>query len=99
MEILERLKERSVDTMVAKAFDGAFALARQNRNAQTLDEVVKAMDTQEVGGGAEFIFTGMSPTVINQVRQTLKVASLLPSIPMPTNPYKVPVELIRPLPT
>jgi hypothetical protein len=93
MDIIERLKERSVDQMVARGFDGAFALARQNRNAATLDEVVKALDTQETNGGAEFVFTGMSTAVINQVRQALKVSSLLPSIPMPTNPYKVPVEL------
>lgn len=93
MDILESLQEKGVPAVVSKAFDGAFALSRQNRNAVSMDEVSKALDTAETGGGAEFVFTGMSPEVINQVRQSLKLSALIPNMPMPTNPYKVPVEL------
>src|SRR5688500_15177066 len=94
MEIVQKLQqEHSVDQQISKGLIASHVLARQGRNAQTLDDVVKALDTAEVGGGAEFLFTGMTPEVINQVRQTLRVSALFPHINMPTNPYKVPVEL------
>lgn len=93
MEITKKLQELTADQQISKGLSAAHALARQGVNAASLDEVVKALDTAEVGGGAEFVFTGMTPEVINQVRQTLKVSALFPHINMPTNPYKVPIEL------
>ncbi len=92
-EIVEKLREVSVGQQLSKGLQAATALARAGRDAISLDEVVKALDTQEVGGGSEFVFTGMSTTLINQVRQDLIVSSLFKHINMPTNPYKVPVEL------
>lgn len=93
MDVVSKLQERTVDQQISKGLTAAHILARQGRDAKTLDEVVKALDTAEAGGGAEFVFTGMSAEVINQVRQDLIVSSLFPHISMPTNPYKVPVEL------
>ena len=93
MDLVEKLQERTVDQQISKGLQAAHTLARQGVNATSLDDVVKALDTAEVNGGSEFVFTGMTPEVINQVRQTLKVSSVIPHIDMPTNPYKVPVEL------
>lgn len=93
MEIVEKLREKTVDQQISKGLTAAMTLARLNKNVSTLEDVTKALDTAEVGGGSEFVFTGMSPEVINQVRQELKVASSITNVPMPTNPYKVPVEL------
>jgi hypothetical protein len=93
MDIVSKLREQTVDQQISKALTAAQILARQGRDAYSLDEVTKALDTAEAGGGAEFVFTGMSAEVINQVRQDLVVSSVFPHIAMPTNPYKVPVEL------
>lgn len=92
-DLVQKLQEQTVDQQISRGLEAAHVLARQNVNAQTLDDVIKALDTAETGGGAEFVFTGMTPEVINQVRQTLKVSALFPHINMPSNPYKVPVEL------
>src|SRR5688500_5093541 len=93
MDIVSKLQEQTVDQQITKGLTAAHVLARQGRDARTLDDVVKALDIAESGGGADFVFTGMSAEVINQVRQDLIVSSLCPHIAMPTNPYKVPVEL------
>jgi len=92
-DIVEKLREISVGQQLSKGLQAATALARSGRDAMSLDEVTKALDTQEAGGGAEFVFTGMSTNLINQVRQNLIVSSLFEHLNMPTNPYKVPVEL------
>jgi hypothetical protein len=92
-EIVEKLREVSVGQQLSKGLQAATALAKSGRDALSLDEVTKALDTQEVGGGAEFVFTGMSTNLINQVRQNLIISSLFEHVNMPTNPYKVTVEL------
>jgi hypothetical protein len=93
MEIVQKLREKTVDQQISKGLTAAMTLARLNQKANSLEDITKALDTAEVGGGADFVFTGMSPEVINQVRQELKVSSSITNVPMPTNPYKVPVEL------
>jgi hypothetical protein len=92
-EIVQKLREQTVDQQISKGLTAALVLARLNQSATTLEDVTKALDTAEAGGGAEFVFTGMSPEVINQVRYELRVLSSLTTVNMPTNPYKVPVEL------
>lgn len=93
MDVVSKLKEQTVDQQITKGLTAAHVLARQGRDAYSIDDVIKALDTAESGGGSDFVFTGMSAEVINQVRQDLVVSSLFPHISMPTNPYKVPVEL------
>jgi hypothetical protein len=93
MEIVQKLREQTVDQQISKGLSAALTLARLNQKANTLEDVTKALDTAEVGGGSDIVFTGMSPEVINQVRQELKVSSSLINVGLPTNPYKVPVEL------
>src|SRR5680860_1714739 len=69
MEIVQKLREKTVDQQISKGLTAAMTLARLNQKANTLEDITKALDTAEVGGGSEFVFTGMSPEVINQVRQ------------------------------
>lgn len=52
----------------------------------------KAMDTATSGEGADWIPTGFSPAMREAIRLQLKVAALHEHIPMPTNPYVLPVE-------
>ena len=54
-------------------------------------ELVKAMDTETAGEGAEWVPTGLSAEVIDRVRLELKVGNLHPRISMPTNPYQMPI--------
>ena len=54
-------------------------------------ELVKAMDTETAGEGAEWVPTGLSAEVIDRVRLELKVGNLHTRLPMPTNPYQIPI--------
>ena len=54
-------------------------------------ELKKALDVATSGEGAEWIPTGFSADIVDQVRLELKVANLFQTIVMPMNPYKVPV--------
>jgi len=53
-------------------------------------ELRKAMDTATSGSGAEWIPTGFSQAMIDEVKLNLKVAALHPRIDMPTPQYKIP---------
>jgi len=55
----------------------------------------KALDVATAGEGAEWVPTGFSPELFGLVRLQLKVAALFPTIQMPTNPYKLPVQIGR----
>ncbi len=55
-------------------------------------ELRKAMATSESGAGAEWIPTGFSAELMRRVQLQLKVAGLFDDIPMPTSPYKLPVQ-------
>lgn len=55
-------------------------------------ELRKALDSGTAGSGAEWIPTGFSNQLVEKIRLQRKVAAIFPSINMPTNPYKVPVE-------
>lgn len=62
---------------------------------QSLGDFKKALDTAASGGGAEWIPTDFSTTFYEMVRLDTRVASLFPMISMPTNPFKLPVEIGR----
>jgi len=90
MDIVEHLKEEKVDEAIGKAWRAGNVGAKLNTDS--LDTILRAMDTQEVGGGAEYVPTGFSPDLIRQFRQDLKVSAVFRHIPMPTPIYKLPVE-------
>lgn len=51
----------------------------------------KALDTAEVAGGKEFIFTGLSQALIDRARIDANVASLFDQFELPQNPYDYPI--------
>lgn len=56
-------------------------------------EFMKALDSTTAGGVDEWVPTELSPNLIEKVRLQLKVAALFPLINMPTNPYKLPIDV------
>jgi len=56
-------------------------------------ELAKALNTQTAGSGLEWIPTGYSSQLIEQVELEAKVASLFRSFNMPTTTYQYPVKL------
>ncbi len=61
------------------------------RQSGSVSELKKAMDTATSGEGSEWIPTEFSAQLIDRVRLALKVAALFPRVPMPSNPFKIPV--------
>jgi HK97 family phage major capsid protein len=55
----------------------------------------KALDTAETGGGADWIPTDFSSQLYELVRLSGQVQSLFPQINMPSNPYKLPIQIGR----
>lgn len=53
----------------------------------------KAMAVGNTGYGAEWIPTGFSTQLLKTIELNLRVAALFNSIQMPTNPYKMPVQI------
>lgn len=60
-----------------------------------MGEFKKALDTAEATGGAEWIPTDFSSQLYELVRQSGQVQSLFPQLTMPTNPYKLPIQIGR----
>lgn len=58
-------------------------------------EFKKALDTAASGGGSEWIPTGFTNRLWELVRVQGVVAGLFTVIPMPTNPYKLPIQIGR----
>jgi HK97 family phage major capsid protein len=56
-----------------------------------LAERVKAFGTDVSGGGAEWIETAISSSYIEEYLLEKKVANMFMEVPMPTNPFKVPM--------
>lgn len=60
---------------------------------KTLEQAeTKAMDTGTAGEGAEFLPTELSNELIEKVRLQNKIYGLFEEIPMPSNPYDLPIE-------
>lgn len=67
-----------------------------NRIHETLNgnpELKKALAVANTGQGAEWIPTGFSSQVLTTYELQLKVVALFNTISMPTNPYKLPVQI------
>lgn len=58
-------------------------------------EFKKALDTSGSGSGLEWVPTGFSNQLYELVRLQTKIAALFPQIIMPSNPYKLPVQIGR----
>lgn len=56
-----------------------------------ISELKKAMDTATAAEGAEWVPTGFSADLTDRVRMQFKIAGLFRHVPMPTNPFKLPV--------
>jgi HK97 family phage major capsid protein len=56
-------------------------------------DFIKALDSTTAGGVDEWVPTEMSASLQEKVRLQLKVASLFPTIQMPSNPYELPIEV------
>jgi HK97 family phage major capsid protein len=56
-------------------------------------EFQKALDSTTAGGVDEWVPTEMSPSLKEKVRLQLKVAGLFTTVPMPSNPYELPIEV------
>lgn len=64
---------------------------KQGMKHDGVSELKKAMDTATSQEGAEWIPTQFSADLNDRVRLAMKVAGLHKHIPMPTNPFKLPV--------
>lgn len=58
-------------------------------------EFKKALDTATAVGGGDWIPTNFTPEFFEFVRVQTKVAALFRTIPMPSNPYKLPIGIGR----
>lgn len=88
-QLVQRAHEKGTADYVAKAVDLTHKLSRMPH--LDLDTVLRAMDTQQAGGGADWIATGFDPSVVMDVALDRQVSSLFERIPMPGNPYKFPI--------
>jgi hypothetical protein len=58
-------------------------------------EFKKAMDSTTAGEGDEWVPTGLSPALVEEVTKMGGVEALHQGIPMPTQPYELPLQLGR----
>ncbi len=56
-------------------------------------EYVKALDTAASGGGTEWVPTDFSPELEKMIRLEQRVAPLFRSLPMPSSPYTLPIQV------
>lgn len=77
----------------AKTSAHGFQVARSHRlYKDRWNQVLRALDTDTSTEGTEWIPTGIGATIHEQVRAAGKVAPLFMRVPMPTNPWKLPIE-------
>ncbi len=88
--LAKRAQEANTHVHLAKAVGLTHALSKMRQ--PSMEAVLRAMDTQTAGEGAEWIATGFSPDIIQEVALDRVVTRLFDRIPMPGNPYKFPVE-------
>jgi len=64
-------------------------------NSPELQEYKKAMDSTTAGEGDEWVPTGLSPELVAEVTQMGMIEGMHPHIPMPTQPYEIPIQTGR----
>lgn len=96
----------SMPAEVSKELDNCFIMSKilnvpvqhlksWGKFGQRYGDFKKALDTAASGGGAEWIPTDFSSRLWELVRVQGKVAPLFQVIPMPSNPYTLPLEVGR----
>ena len=92
-------KEGSLVEEFQKANDDVLLVAqllnkdpRSLKSYQRLQEIVKALDTSTAGSGAEFIPTGYSAKLYEEIKLQLKVANLFKWVQMSSDPWVIPVK-------
>jgi hypothetical protein len=71
------------------------ALKGWDRFVQKAGDFKKALDTATAGAGLEWVPTGFSAQLLEQVRLELKIAAMFPTVTMPTPTYQLPVQIGR----
>ena len=66
------------------------------RFAEMRDKLVRALDSATSGEGSDWIPTGWSAQIKAKMAVALRAAGLVPTIPMPTNPWIFPFETALP---
>jgi HK97 family phage major capsid protein len=70
-----------------------FTLARSlPQFSERYNHVLRALDVDTSGEGADWVPTGIGSTLHERVRAEGKIAPLFQSIQLPTNPWKMPIE-------
>lgn len=95
--LAQKAAEHNTGAHVARALNLTHMLSRMRNPSletvvATMERMEKAMDTQQSGGGADWIATGFSPDLIQEVALQRKVSALFQRVRMPNNPYKFPVQ-------
>ena len=70
----------------------AFEIGRATSLGDELDHIMRAMDVDTAGEGAEWVPTGIGAELHAKVRAAGRVAPLFMRFDLPTNPWKLPVE-------
>ena len=90
--------EKELQSFMDDAYIASTVLKTDPRNLKMWDgfkesnsALRKAMDTETAEEGAEWVPTALSRELIEKFRLESKVASLFKDIPMPTNPYDLPL--------
>lgn len=77
----------------AKSSRDAFEAARSHRAYKDRwNTILRAMDVDTAGEGADWVPTGIGASLHEKVRASGKVAPLFTRIDLPTNPWKWPIE-------
>lgn len=93
----KELQQKSDDIMILSRMlkKHPTQLKSWNRFKTDLGEFKKALDTATSGQGLEWVPTEFSSNLYELVRLEAKVWSLFDQIIMPTNPYKLPIQVGR----
>ena len=86
-------KKRSPHADFMTIYRGTDIYKSVHRMLASDSDLRKAMAVGNVGTGAEWIPTGFSSQVLAKIELNLKVSALFPTLAMPTNPYKMPVQI------
>ena len=90
-EKVEYLRQKNDEIMIVSQVLGIDP--RETKSYKDFVKSEKALYSTGSGVGDEWVPTGYSPELYDRIRLELKVASLHPSINMPTNPYIPPLLL------
>jgi HK97 family phage major capsid protein len=88
----ELLQEQGVESNIVKSMNIGQVFASGNERIQSLDQIVKAMDTLTEGEGKEWIPTNMRPQMLERLRLSLRVPGLFETFTIGNDQEMLPVE-------